>query len=467
MSSLTTARLRTWVTVAMVLVLVGSLALWSFHRDLLPHTIRIATGERSGLYYKIGDAIQGPVEHQTRRSVTLSETRGSDENYQQLVNGEVDLAIVQGGAAPLEDLSVVTPLFREYVFVIVRRESGISSVWELTGRKVLLGQRGSGSRVAAVKVLHHFGIDVADLHADNARSLRVLETDETVDAAIVTAGIEHPQLKKILASNEFDLLPIESAPAMGMVHPFLRKVEVPRGLFAEHPSMPPVPIPTIATTAYLVCQNNAPAELVDAALRSIHEENLRLKVPTLIERQDASQWTPTRMHPIAQRYFNPADNFGMMANVMESLAATKELLFALGAGIYLIWIRWRRMEERELQEIMEHQKEHLDRFLNQTLQIERAQIKSDDVEELQGYMAAVTEIKLKALQELTEEELRGDQAFSIFLDQCSNLIGKIQMKMLGLTSGNLSKNEVAKKSPRSDPPTQLRKSDRPADRADG
>ena len=173
------------------------------------------------------------------------------------------------------------------------------------------------------------------------------------------------------------------------------------------------------------------------------------------------------MHPIAQRYFNPADNFGMMANVMESLAATKELLFALGAGIYLIWIRWRRMEERELQEIMEHQKEHLDRFLNQTLQIERAQIKSDDVEELQGYMAAVTEIKLKALQELTEEELRGDQAFSIFLDQCSNLIGKIQMKILGLTSGNFSKNEVAKKSPRSDPPTQLRKSDRPADRADG
>lgn len=125
------------------------------------------------------------------------------------------------------------------------------------------------------------------------------------------------------------------------------------------------------------------------------------------------------------------------------------------------------MEERELQEMIEHSMNALDRSLNQTVQIERAQIKSDDVEELQGYMAAVTEIKLKALQELTEEELRGDQAFSIFLDQCSNLIGKIQMKMLGLTSENFSKNEVAKKSPRSDPPTQLRKSDRPADRADG
>ena len=139
----------------------------------------------------------------------------------------------------------------------------------------------------------------------------------------------------------------------------------------------------------------------------------------------------------------------------------------MGAGIYLIWIRWRRMEEQELQEMIEHSMNALDRSLNQTVQIERAQIKPSDVKSIKGYMAAVTEIKLKALQELTEKELRGDQAFSIFLDQCSNLIGKIQMKILGLTSGNFSKNEVAKKSPRSDPPTQLRKSDRPADRADG
>ena len=61
------------------------------------------------------------------------------------------------------------------------------------------------------------------------------------------------------------------------------------------------------------------------------------------------------------------------------------------------------MEEQELQEMIEHSMNALDRSLNQTVQIERAQIKSDDVEELQGYMAAVTEIKLKALQELTEE----------------------------------------------------------------
>ena len=41
----------------------------------------------------------------------------------------------------------------------------------------------------------------------------------------------------------------------------------------------------------------------------------------------------------------------------------------------------------------------------------------------------VTRIKLKALRQLTHEDLRGDRVFLIFLTQCASLIGKIQAKM--------------------------------------
>lgn len=170
--------------------------------------------------------------------------------------------------------------------------------------------------------------------------------------------------------------------------------------------------------------------LGQAALGTIHEESLRLKVPTLISRTDAPQWTATRMHATAQRYFNPEDNIGAMVSLMESLVATKELLFALGAGFYLLWIRWRRLQEKELEAQVHRQKERLDTFLMQTLRIEMQQSQTTDVEKLQGYLEGVTRIKLNALQELTEEELRGNQEFSIFLDQCSHLISRIQLKML-------------------------------------
>ena len=119
---------------------------------------------------------------------------------------------------------------------------------------------------------------------------------------------------------------------------------------------------------------------------------------------------------------------------MESLAATKELLFAMGAGVYILWIRWRRLKEKESQELLGRQKEHLDGFLEETLRIEEVQMKTGDPDKLRELLDQVTRIKLKALYEFTEEELRSDQSFSIFLDQCSSLIGKIQLKIISRMS---------------------------------
>jgi hypothetical protein len=83
---------------------------------------------------------------------------------------------------------------------------------------------------------------------------------------------------------------------------------------------------------------------------------------------------------------------------------------------------------------LHRQKVRLDRFLMETLQIEKEQMRTDDAAKLQSYVEGVTRIKLQALQELTEEGLRGNQEFSIFLDQCSHLIGRMQLKMLAQQS---------------------------------
>ena len=83
---------------------------------------------------------------------------------------------------------------------------------------------------------------------------------------------------------------------------------------------------------------------------------------------------------------------------------------------------------------MQMQKDHLDSFLEKTLEIERAQMDTVNVDELQGFLDQVTEIKLEALTQLTHEELRSDQAFSIFILQCGNLISNIQMKILNCPS---------------------------------
>ena len=54
-----------------------------------------------------------------------------------------------------------------------------------------------------------------------------------------------------------------------------------------------------------------------------------------------------RLHPLSRSYFRPYEGIDLLASFMESLAATKELLFALVAAGYLGWGGYRRMKERE------------------------------------------------------------------------------------------------------------------------
>ena len=92
-------------------------------------------------------------------------------------------------------------------------------------------------------------------------------------------------------------------------------------------------------------------------------------------------------------------------------------------------------KEQEAEELLSQQKDRLNWFLQETLRIEKLQIGTTDVNKLEKYLDEVTQIKLEALGELTEEDLRGNQAFSIFLDQCTGLRNKIQLKILSCQQG--------------------------------
>lgn len=74
-------------------------------------------------------------------------------------------------------------------------------------------------------------------------------------------------------------------------------------------------------------------------------------------------------------------------------------------------------------------KEQLDDSLKITIAADQAYMQAQSPEELQKIMDEVTFVKIKALEELTDEKLRSDQLFLIFLTQCHDVISKIQTKM--------------------------------------
>jgi hypothetical protein len=336
--------------------------------------------------------------------------------------------IAQGGAVDLAGLAVIAPLYPDVMHVVVRNDRGILHLNDLAGRRVILGAGGSGMRQSAEALLRHYGLREQVIEADVAY-FAALPDDTSIDAAIITSGVLNPDLRRILGSGRFRLLPVPEADAIELISPYFRTVVIPRGLYREQPLVPEEPVPTLATTAFLVGHRDQSEVLTAELLAAIYEEGLRLRMPTLLTRQESRRWLDLPLHPMARRYFDPQDEIGQMAAIMESLAATKELLFALAAGLYLLWERWRRLKEKELQAELRLEKDHLDELLARTVEIEARQIGVTDPAVLRQMLDDVTRIKLQALEELTHEELRGDRSFLIFLTQCASLISKIQAKI--------------------------------------
>ena len=96
----------------------------------------------------------------------------------------------------------------------------------------------------------------------------------------------------------------------------------------------------------------------------------------------------------------------------------------------LVWGWARRRRERATVAADQIQKQKLDDFIGETLEVELQQMEVTDPEELRPFLRRLTMIKQEALRELTSEKVRGDQLFAIFLSQCAALSEKIQMRML-------------------------------------
>ena len=167
---------------------------------------------------------------------------------------------------------------------------------------------------------------------------------------------------------------------------------------------------------------------------ALYQGDLGHKFPDLIPKDKAKDYLHGMpVHEAALEYYYPFD-YGYLRGLIQSMHATKELLVALCAGLYLLWrLRYRRVKKQREAEVVAN-RVRLDGFVDRTIAIESAQMGVTDPQRLTEFLEEVTRIKLEALDELTDAELRGDRVFSIFLTQCANLINKLQLKIIAHTT---------------------------------
>src|SRR5439155_3787098 len=136
----------------------------------------------------------------------------------------VDLGITQSNLLPyfkktneigvIDDKIVyIAKLFNEEMHLIVRADSGITSIEQLTGKKVNFSDVGSGTQLSTRDVFERLGIKAEELNMGQNDALEKLKSGE-IAATILIAGKPAGAMTKIKAADGFRILPIAYSKAL-------------------------------------------------------------------------------------------------------------------------------------------------------------------------------------------------------------------------------------------------------------
>jgi len=429
------------MAIAAAVLFAAALVAWVFYWDPIPRRIRIATAEASSEYNRFGHVLEEPLAKRTGRTVEVVETPGTLANLKGISDRRYEFALVQDGAYDPDQhphIVLVAPIHGEVVFLLAKK-TALAALGDTLfpayrlfmddNIRIFIGAEHSGMQESARVVAEHYGLTAEEL----ARR-RIATWDEAevgADLVIATTGPQSRLLHDRLLSGEYEMLPVD-AEAIAARHPYFEVVTVPRGHFG-HALDGPIPrasIPTLQATAWLATSEDASNQMVTMALEALYREGVARKWPDLISRDDAETLAHRRrLHEAATAYYDPFDP-GPVASWVEAAAGSYDLLFALGAGCFFLWTLFRRRRKLRRQRQRERDKRRLSAAMDEVRKIEQEEAEIEDPVRLTELMKRLTELKLEALDDLTDNEIQDEQRFGIFLTQCSGVSNKILLKTL-------------------------------------
>jgi len=171
----------------------------------------IGTGGITGVYYPTGGAIARIVNAKKKEygmRLTVESTGGSVYNINAIMSGDLDFGIVQSdrqfqafngsknsewAGKPQKALRAIFAIHPESVTLLAAVDSGIKSIKDLKGKRVNIGNPGSGQRQNSIDALRAVGIDYKkDIKAEGLKAAEApgMLQDGRIDAFFYTVG--HP-----------------------------------------------------------------------------------------------------------------------------------------------------------------------------------------------------------------------------------------------------------------------------------
>lgn len=302
------------------------------------HFFRIGTGASGGTYFPIGGVIASVISSPPGARpcdkggscgvpgliAVAQSTQGSVDNVTLIGKGELESGLCQAdiafaaheglgrfAKARVGDLRAIASLYREAVHIVVRDDSGITAVPQLKGKRVSVGEDGSGTLVDAEAILAAYKVRRKDVHTLFLKPGQASDAlrEGRIDAFFLVAGAPVLTITELAESTPIRLLPV-AGDAIGVLrrtHPFFGTTRIPDGGYKGVEATDAVSVGAIWVTSAGV-----DAELIYGITKALWEKSTRKLLDVghpegkQIRLETALEGLAIPLHPGAERFYREA-----------------------------------------------------------------------------------------------------------------------------------------------------------------
>ena len=251
--------------------------------------ITIGTGGVTGVYYPAGGAIcrlvnRGRKEHGIRCSV--ESTGGSVYNLNAVRSGELDIAVAQSdwqfhavkgsgifsSVGPDNKLRAMFSLHSEPFTVLARKDANINKFEDILGKRVNIGNPGSGMRATMDVIMEKMGWKkdsfklASELKAsEQAQAL----CDNKIDVMIYAAGHPNGAVQEVTTTCDTKIIPVTGPVIDTLVkeNPYYAYATIPGGRYAGNPN----DIKTFGVKATFVTSSDVSPDAIYEVVKAVFD----------------------------------------------------------------------------------------------------------------------------------------------------------------------------------------------------
>ncbi len=291
--------------------------------------VAIGTGGITGVYYPTGGAIARMINKKKALygiSCSFESTGGSVFNVNAVMAGDLEFGVVQSdrqyqawhGLAewktrgPQKDLRSVFSIHPESVTLVAAQDAGIRGIRDLRGKRVNIGNPGSGQRQNSIDALRAVGLDPEkDLRAEGVKAAEApgLLQDGRIDAFFYTVGHPSGAIKEATAgARKVRIVPIRGVETLLKKYPYYAPALIPMEFYPG--AINREDVPTFGVKATFVTSIRVPEAVVYAITKEVFEnlEEFKTLHPAYktLTPKSMLQGLTAPLHPGARRYFEEA-----------------------------------------------------------------------------------------------------------------------------------------------------------------